>query len=352
MDNPDFALKLNGASYSGWTEMSLSRSMEQSSGTFRLALTSRPEDSYVDNQLMPGARAEILLNDQTALVGYVDQIYNNYDAQTTRLEVVGRDKVGDLIDCAATVDGPFEYHNQRLDQILDKILLPFDIPVSYADDVGLPFKRIAIEPGETAFELIERLCRFRSLLPISDGVGGLIITKPARLRSAGRLVYGENILEGSIDLDYSNRFSLVVVKGQEEGTSDNTADDVSGGEGRAIDSVVTRYRPKVIIGENPDSQLSLMDRAAWDVSINRARSVTARYKVQGWTTDGLSDFWMINTIVMVKDPLRGLNREMLIKSVGFERSIQGTYTSLELVLPDAFDIPAEAETDTDVLGGL
>lgn len=352
MDNNDFTLKLNGASYKGWTEMSLSRSMEQSSGSFRLSLTSQPEDSYIDKQLMPGVRAEILLNGQATLIGYVDQVSSNYDANMARLDVVGRDKVGDLIDCAATVDGPFEYHNQRLDQVLDKILSPFDIPVSYADDVGAPFKRLAIQPGETAFELIERLCRFRSLLPISDGVGGLIVTKPARLRSSGRLVYGENILEGSIDLDYTSRFSLVVVKGQEEGTSDNTADDVAGGEGRATDALVTRYRPKVIVGENPDSQLSLIDRAAWDVSMNRARSVTARYKVQGWTTDGISDLWMVNTIVMVKDPLRGLNREMLIKAVGFERSLQGTYTTLELVLPDAFDIPAEAEPETDILGGL
>ena len=352
MADPTFSIKLNGAAYTGWTEISISRSLERMSGTFDVGLTGRPDNTYIDNQLIPGTAVEVLINNAPVMIGYIDALKSSYDANRADLSIAGRDKASDLIDCAATVDGPFEYNGQKLDQILGEILKPYNIPVTYLADTGAAFKRIAIQPGETAFEFIERLCRYRSLLPISDGLGGLLITKPGTEPSKGKLVYGQNILTGNISLDNTERFSLIVVKGQEEGSSDNSASDVAGAEGRAIDSLVTRYRPKVITGENPDSSLSLAERAKWEVSKNRARSVAASYKVQGWTTDGQDDLWKINTIVPVVDPVRGLSRDMLIKDVAFNRSSSGTTTNLELVLPEAFDLPAESEPDDDVLGGV
>lgn len=352
MADPTFSIKLNGAAYIGWKDISISRSIERMSGTFDVSLTGRPDNTYIDNQLIPGTPVEVLINNSPVMVGYIDALKSSYDANRADLSIAGRDKVSDLIDCAATVDGPFEYNGLKLDQILDEILKPYKISVSYLADTGVAFKRIAIQPGETAFEFIERLCRYRSLLPISDGLGGLLITKPGTEKSKGKLVYGQNILEGNISLDNTNRFSLIVVKGQEEGSADNSASDVAGAEGRATDSLVTRYRPKVITGENPDSSLSLTERAKWESSKDRARSVSASYKVQGWTTDGQDDLWKINTIVPVVDAVRGLSRDMLIKDISLNRSISGTTTSLELVLPEAFDLPAESEPTDDVLGGI
>lgn len=352
MDESTFSLKLNGSIYTGWTEMSISRSLERMSGTFDVGLTGNPDTTYINNQIIPGTAVEVLINNAPVMIGYIDALKSSYDANRADLSIAGRDKASDLIDCAATVDGPFEYNGQRLDQILGEILKPYKIPVSYLADTGSSFKRIAIQPGETAFDFIERLCRYRSLLPISDGLGGLLITKPGTEKSKGKLVYGQNILTGNISLDNTERFSLIVVKGQEEGSLDNSASDVAGAEGRATDPLVTRYRPKVITGENPDSSLSLAERAKWELSKNRARSVTASYTVQGWTTDGQSDLWKINTIVPVVDPVRGLSRDMLIKDISLNRSASGTTTRLDLVLPEAFDLPAESEPDDDVLGGI
>lgn len=352
MNNSDFALSVNGTKHIGWTDITIRRSIEQMSGSFDVGLTLLPNDSFVSNQIMPGSETEVLVNDAPVLTGYIDVLGSQYDKSQASLSISGRDRVSDLIDCASTVDGPFEYIGQRLNQILDGILKPYNIPVRFDVDTGAAFKRIAIQPGETSFELIERLCRYRSLLPISDGLGGLVITKPGREKSKGKLVYGDNILSGNITLDNTNRFSLVVIKGQEEGSDDNNSDDVAGGEGRAVDSLITRYRPKVMVGDNPDSQLGIAELAKWHVSMNRARSITASYKVQGWTTDGEDDLWKINTIVPVLDPIRGLFRDMLIKDVSLDRSGAGTTTTLGLVLPESFDLPAEFEPDEDVLGGL
>jgi prophage tail gpP-like protein len=349
----EYVLKLNGEAFIGWEDMSLSRSMERASGSFWLSLSADPASRFLSGRLVPGVKAEIEMMGQAVLSGYIDTVSHDFDSAAARVMVTGRDRVSDLIDCAASVDGPYEYSGMRLEQILSTVLDPYDIPFSVEVSTGAAFKRIALQPGESAFDLIERLCRARALLPLSDGLGGLIITKPGSLKSKGQLVYGENILSGTLNLDHKDRFSLVVVKGQQEGSEDNTADDVSSPEGRATDPFVGRFRPKVIVSESQGNSGTFQDRAKWDVSMARARSIRATIRTTGWTTDGDADLWQINTIVRVKDTARSIDREMLIIGTEFSRAPQqGTITTLELGLPEAFDQPAESNPEDDIVGGM
>lgn len=350
----DFALRLNSVPYEGWEQINVSRSLERGSGTFQLTLSAfaPQQKNLLGDQMRPGAKAEVLIDGQMVLAGYVDQVSYDFDSTMSRITVSGRDRVADLIDCAASVDGPFEYSSAKLESILGSILDPYDIKLTLEADTGAVFKRIAIQPGESAFDFIERLCRFRSLLPISDGVGGLLLTKPGATRSKGALVYGQNILSASINLDHLDRFSLVVVKGQTEGSEDNTAGDVASGEGRATDKFVGRFRPKLLTAEGQGANLSLQERAKWQVSMARARSIRASFTVAGWMCDPEEEtLWQVNTIVGVSSEAQGISRDMLVMGLTFSRSEQGTLTTLDLALPEAFDQPAQTG-DEDLVGGL
>ncbi|PZQ44873.1 MAG: hypothetical protein DI551_09230 [Micavibrio aeruginosavorus] len=351
---PDFSLVIDGSEYSGWESMSLRRSMERMAGEFSLTLSLLPNQPYIEGKLVSGNICEVKVNQQTALRGYIDEIEHSYDDKNAAVTVSGRDAVGDLIDCAATVDGPFEYNNQKLESILGKILAPYKIPVKFLAPTGSAFKRIAIQPGENAFDLIERCCRYRKLLPISDGLGGLLIMSPKQaVRSGGVLVYGQNILSGSLNISAKDRHSLYVVKGQSEGSEEVDAENSSTVEGRAADPLVKRYRPKVITGENQGYELSLKDRAEWEASFARARGIRANYKVQGWNCDEQGTLWQICSIVNVNDAPRTLKRDMMIVGVSFSRGDLGTVTDLELALPEAYDLPAEKEPENDdVVGGI
>jgi prophage tail gpP-like protein len=317
-----------------------------------LELTRKDLPPQIDSGISPGQECEVSIGDQPILKGYIDVLNTGYDSSSTRITVSGRDATGDLIDCAAAVDGPFEFNNIKLEKFVEKILKPFNISLTVLADTGAPFKRIAIQPGETAYELIDRVCRFRAVLPISDGVGGMLIIKPGGLRSEGFLERGKNILSGDFTVDWKDRFALYVVKGQSEANAETSSAEAATGEGRATDALVGRYRPTVITGENQGYNMTLSQRAEWQAQFARARSVKVSYDVQGWyAKKESSSLWLPNSIVPLKDPVFGFSRDMLITTVSFRRSNQGTFTSLELCLPEAFDLPAEIEADSDDIAG-
>ena len=92
-------------------------------------------------------------------------------------------------------------------------------------DTGPVFRKFTIERGETAFDAIERLCRIRGLLPVSDGVGNVSIGLAARSRAMTRLARGSNILSASGVADISERFSTYEILGQQAGDDDVFAGD-------------------------------------------------------------------------------------------------------------------------------
>lgn len=346
--NMPFDIRLNGQSYYGWKALAVSRSIEEMSGSFDVGLTRKhtADDLYLTGQVAPGATVQIDIHGQTFMDGYVNATDYGYDAVTNSLAIKGRDRVGDLIDCAAAVDNRFEFSGQTADRAIAQILKPYGIPLRVEADMGAPFGRMAVQPGETAFDFIRRVCRMRGILPLSDGIGGLTLLKPAATKSPGHLAYGDNILSGAVMLDDSEVHSLYVVKGQTEVffSDDDSAAATAQPEGRARDDMVARYRPKVIIAEAQGYAMTLTERAQWEKKHARAASRRAKYTVKGWEAkDGV--IWAINTVVPVTDKFAGLNQEMLIVGLRFTYNSSGTRTELELAMPEAFDLPAMRDSD-------
>ena len=131
--------------------------------------------------IRPGDACRVQLDGDAVIQGWVDVVTVDYDARGHTLSVRGRDTTGDLVDCSAATE-PGEWKDARLEEIAAALCAPFDIGVTVADDVdtGEPFARFRIEEGESVFEAIDRACRFRAVLPRSDGEGGLILTTPSR----------------------------------------------------------------------------------------------------------------------------------------------------------------------------
>lgn len=346
--NNNITMSLGGQIYEGWEEIRVSRSIEQMSGQFSLTVSHLPEE-WADFPMQESVILEV--DGQILLSGFIDIIRAQYDADASYIMIDGRDAVGDLLDCAASVNG-FEFNGWKLERAIAKILEPYKIPLTVNTDTGAPIKRLAVQVGETAFDFIERACRLRGVLAVSDGIGGLVLTKPSTDQAAGRLVLGENILSGDAEINWTQRFSDYIVKGQREADSGSDQDfgagedfgqeAVSEPEGRANDTAIKRYRPTVILSESGGFDLSTQARAAWQRSFNQSRSKTVTYKVAGFfaTQDLL---WLPNQIVNVVDPRLKINRDMLIISVEYSKNARGSITTLTLGLPEAFALPAEKE---------
>lgn len=346
--DPQYTLIVDGTRWDVWLSISVSRSIERVGGSFSVTLAKKPEEGFLSAAMKTGLPVQVEIDGNIVLDGYIDDVTHSYDDSTADISVVGRDKTGDLIDCAAIVDGPFEYNNIKLEKMIEKILKPFGIPLTVDVDTGAPFNRLAVQPGETAFAFIDRICRYRAVLAVSNGIGGLVLVKPSNEKSPGKLVYGDNILKGNVALKSTERFSLYVLKGQAEGYDETTGEEVAAGEGRAKDELVTRYRPTVITAESQGYNQTLQERAEWQRNTNRARGNTATYDVVGWYAEAEGKtLWKPNTLVQVVDPARSINREMLIVSMTLARSNAGTFTTLELAIPEAYELLAEKEPESD-----
>jgi prophage tail gpP-like protein len=351
----DIRLAVDGALYGGWKEVQVVRSIEQGALAFTLKVTEKWKDQPTRRVIRPGAPCTLSATGDTILVGYVDDVTTDYDVDQHTVTVVGRDKVGDLVDGAAAVDGTAEFLNLTLLDFAQQICAPYGVSVNAEADIGAPFARFAVQPGETAWAAIERACRHRALLPNGDGKGGLVLTRAGKGgRASGSLELGRNIKGGRGTFSYRDRFSLTVVRGQQEGADWLDGTQITSPEGRAKDGTITRYRPTVILAEQAGNGVSLQERAQWEVRVARGRSRNVVYRVAGWRDDGGS-LWRPNTMVRVKDDYLDIDFDMLVVSVSFALTLDGSQTELQLSLPDAYDLlpePDEASAGTGLWEGI
>jgi len=348
----DIRLAVDGKLYGGWQEVQVSRSIEQAALAFNLTVTERWQGQPQRRIIRPGAACTLTASGDHILTGYVDDVPIDYDTAQHTVKVAGRDKVGDLVDCAAIVDGPFEFNNLSVLEFAARICRSYGVSVSAEVDPGKPFARFAVQPGETAWAAIERACRHRALLPNGDGNGGLVLTRAGKSgRAAGSLELGRNVEGASGTFTYRDRFSLTVLRGQQEGSDTLDPTAIASPEGRATDSTITRYRPTVIVSEQAGNGISLADRAAWEVRVARGRSRTVTYPVAGWRDDG-GVLWRPNTVVRVTDDYLDIDFDMLIVATTFNLTTAGTRTELQLALTDAYDLLPDPDEPASASSGL
>ena len=347
------ALLINDRRHVGWTEATVTRSLETISGAFTVTLSEREPGETTPRVIRPGNACRVELEGDTVLQGWVDAVTVDYDARGHTIAVRGRDATGDLVDCSAA-SKPGEWSDARLEEIASALCEPFGISVSRGIDTGAPFSRFRIEEGESVFEAIERACRFRAVLPLSDGRGGLILGGPTRSRTSTRLERGVNILSASGTASWLARFSDYTLLGQQAAGSGAdfagiTAEQVAHVSATARDGGVDRHRPLTIIGEQSLDEDEARARIQWEANVRSARARSAHVTVQGWREVPDGELWEPGRLVFLTDEWLGIAQELLVSSTSQSLSSGGTLTTLDLVPQDAFVQRAEP-MDTSPLG--
>ena len=339
------ALLIGGSRHVGWTEATVTRSLETISGSFQVALSEREPGATTPRTIRPGDACRVQLDGEPVIQGWIDTVQVDYDERGHTISASGRDATGDLVDCSAATE-PGEWHNERLENIAAALCEPFDIGVTREVDTGEPFARFRIEEGESVFEAIERACRYRAVLPLSDGRGGLILGGPSREGTSVRLERGVNILSASGTSSWLSRFSAYTIVGQQAGgLTGFTAEQVAHVIARANDFAVTRHRPLTIIGEQSQNEAEARDRIRWEANVRNARSRSARITVQGWRQAPDGSLWAPGQTVYVLDDWLGISQAMLISATSQSLGSAGTLTSIDVVPPGAFEQRAEPGPD-------
>jgi prophage tail gpP-like protein len=334
-------LEGNGLRVKGWESIRVTRSIESISGSFDLGVVNTGTGRHWP--IAEGDACRVLLDGVVVIDGYIDKRDVSASKDSRSLSYSGRDRASDLVDCSAIVDagtvskGKWSFHDVDVFQVAKAIAKPFGIPVSVQAGLGQLLtknKKVVFQPGDTCFEVISKMAAAAGVLVVSDGAGGIMITRAGSKRAAA-LIEGVNILTASVTYDASDRFNRILISSQIPGTDEDSG-EATHIEAQAIDEDIRDERVLII---RPDKGYSVAEsrvRADWEARVRAARAEKVTITVQGWKQpDGT--LWPVNAITRVQAPtLIGVDGDMVISSATFGIGGDGTITTLSLVRPDAF----------------
>jgi prophage tail gpP-like protein len=379
---PRIMVTLNGAAYTNLLSKRVVRDLREIAGSFEFSMLDIARNASVGGYgsdiavIVPGMAAEISIDGELVLRGYVDEVRPFWHAAQRGITVTGRDRTGDLVDCAAAPTGPAEFNGLDLVAIATRICAPFNITARADVDVGAVFTRLAVATHETAMSMLEKAARQRALLVVSDGVGGLLLTHGGTTNAPAPINCGPggNALVIADDsagtFSWRKRFSDYYVKGQSERCAgqrsggpamDSTLVPYDGAPalpaagkataresagvlmtGHASDPEVTRYRPTVRMTRTQSGMSTTQQQADWALRVAKGESENVVYGVLGFRAGTANVLWRPNQLTQVVDAYQGLDKPLLIDAVTYEESEKGQLTTLRLTGPSAYDLIDEA----------
>ena len=332
----DVSLAVNGIKYKGWKSISITRTIEALAGSFSLGVHDRWIGQQVAWPIYEEDDCVVSIDDEQVISGIIDSRAISFSPTGTSLAFAGRDVSALLVDCSVLLS-KWTFRNASVVDIARKVCEPFGIGVKVQD--GLSFdriKKLVVNPGETGFAVIANAARDAGVMVVSDGDGGIILTRSTSNRATDSLVEGENIISADAVYDVSTRFSEYIVTTQKPGR-DGDSGKATRVQGTASDDDILRTARTLIIRPSGHvDRFHAQRRADWEARIRAARADSLTMTVKGWKQkDG--KLWPINSLVAVRSPTLGVEGDMLISvATHTAESDSGETTELKLVRPDAF----------------
>jgi prophage tail gpP-like protein len=319
---------------SGWTAIRVTRGVERCPSDFDIEMTERFPGEAQAAIMQPGDPCMVLLGDDVVVTGYIDRVVPTITPDGHSVRVVGRGKCQDLVDCAAIWPGA-QLTNLSALQIAQNLSAVYGISVTADVDVGGPIPQKNLIQGETPYELIERIARFRGLLVYELPDGNLFMTRAGDTRAASGFKQGVNIIAASIEYSMDGRYSEYVAYMQ---SVDFYGDIGTGGNqlSTAYDAGVPRRRRMVLIAEAGGGGLGIdicKQRAVWEANRRYGRAHKLTLTTDSWR-DSAGNLWEPNTVVPLDIPLLKLpDFNWVIGNVSYRRDDEGTTAELE-IMPD------------------
>ncbi|WP_052689409.1 phage baseplate assembly protein [Xanthomonas albilineans] len=399
VDQPENQLRLvvGGQDFGGWKKIRIEAGIERQARSFELEVTDRWPGSTAAatadtapplwRRIRPFDACQIFIGNDLVLTGYVDATPIQYDGKRISVTVKGRSRTCDLVDCCTpdTDRAPTASHslwsdvkgkdgktgtvvtpaaantnvwrNAKLETIAAALAAPYGVRVLTEIDTGAPITEHHVQIGETVFESIDRLMRLRHVLSTDNALGDLVFIDVGSSGNATTtLELGENIQDGSCELDFKAVMSSYVVKGQRAGNDDDFGvdanevqgddDDLAELEGGIADTgtPVTasladarskRFRVLVIKQAGHADAGTCQDRALYERAHRAAKALEATYTVAGWR-QGDGQLWRPNLLVRVRDALIGFDQTMVIAEAHYLLDEDGLRTQLRVGPPDGY----------------
>lgn len=332
----DVTLHIDGRVYLGWESVQIVRSLEQAAGSFSLEVSEHWSGQAEAWPIREEDACQVKIDGEVVIDGQVDVIEIDLSGQSRRVAVKGSDGIATLTSCSADLT-QWTYKRADVLVVAQRVAAPFGIAVSADPGLELPrIDKLVINPGDTAYEAIESAARTAGVLVVSDGAGGLRLTRSATTRAGDRLVEGDNIKRMRATYDASKRYRRYKVVAQNAGTDNASGHSARAVSAEAIDEGVRRTsRVKVLRARTKATLHDARRRADWAARMGAARSQRLSVTVNRWR-QRTGPLWRVNLVVPVTAPAVRVDGDLLVSLVEYSLSSSGELTRLDLVRPDAY----------------
>lgn len=381
-------IQINGQAFTGFTDMSVSRSFMNAAGQF--TFTAIPTGTDINTpKVFPvqvGNSCVITAEGQTFLTGYVEDFQVDQDASSYVINISGRDRTMDLID--STIDSATltqSSGNTTLKQICETVIAKMEIqdlgvvdnvtgtldvefdpsqqtftanPASLIFSVG---ELVSSLPGQGGFDFLQQYAHYKQTILSTDGKGNLTINRTGTVQVSTPLLMviggtNNNIVKVSTKASIKNQFNFYKVYSQKslmyfelQGTkfakdSADLQNSVVNQIGESTNTTIRKGRKYIFISETPlIGNLNADSYANWLNTYRQTQGFACQITVYEHTFDG-TNIWQPNTLVQVNidTPPTKIDSVLLIDAVTFIDNLrEGRQTVLTLVWQNAYSLEIE-----------
>jgi prophage tail gpP-like protein len=325
-------IKVQGVELHGWLESTVSRSLEDISGTFSIPVSFDKGDTP---KVFRQDEVEVLIGGHVVIAGYVLSAEPFYFRDDVGLRITGRDYTGDLVVASAIYKGG-QWLKTTVDQIARDLCKPFGIDVVVETDVGAPLSRFEIEHGESVADCIARAASFRGVMVTRSLAGQLLITRAGAHKSVAAIVSGDNVISMEPEGSDENRHSEYIFTGQGETNDYGSARAAHDQTVSVADKTLGRYLPLVTQAMGSVSKADMLKQAEHMARLRLAQAYRYTYEIEGWEANGQP--WEINTLVPVFDPVLGIDGDewLIVATEATVSRTDGDITRVTIAPVNAF----------------
>lgn len=330
--------------FPAWKTANITMSLERLSGAFDIAGSSvwTEDQQLVERIIKAGQSCALAIAGETVITGAIDTAPPFYRGGDTGVAVRGRDRTALIVDSCVEARS---WNGATLLAIANDLVGPKGINVRLVNwDGGKPYPKYAVDPGEKISSTLEDACRQLGVMMWTDGLGNLMIGRPAKGPHVGTLKLGTNIIEADGGPDHSERFHTVTVVGQRAGG--DLWDKAEGAQrGQATDPAIDPRRTLVLAAESQvEGGATAQQRAEHEVRVRQARGNVVSVTIHGWRAPN-GAILRPGQRLDIDCRRLGAHGTLMLAEVNLTQgTTEGTIAKLKLMPEAAFDVLAEGES--------
>ncbi len=217
------SLVIDGKIHSAWSRYQIDSDFLIPSDAWSVTLGL--PDGIFPAAIKRGVPVLVRVGNDVVMSGRVDVVQRRVSRQQVSLSLSGRDGAAVLVDCASPV---FTSRQLSLEEVIAQVVRPLGVTnIRIEAETSLRNDKVSVEPGERAWDTLERAAAARGLWPWFEPDGTLVIGGPDYTKdSVATLILnrdgrGNNVLDLSDRSSITGAFSELTMLAQGHGQGKN-----------------------------------------------------------------------------------------------------------------------------------